>query len=392
MDATLIQPGTILPGAVVRTDQYGDWAAVPEMSGELYVSSTGWTHQFDVRTNKWFAPSRNAPKPDSGDVFVAHRGKDLRVHQLMARAFFGPPPTPAHTVDHLAKYGGDHIRERSDNRVENLRWATKREQCLNRRKQKPRRDGRAIWVWRVGTDVSTAVYYDSALAAAKALGLNAGSVSEVAKYHGAPDPKRVQTSGYHVKHADMEPDKIKPDEEFRAVESFLVSQYGRARDPQTNSFSFTPRKCDGLRSPYLSRTSGPGTTECFKFHGLVAKAWPDIVLPPPDDGVDRTIDHIDRDPTNNVASNLRWATLPEQATNRTLTTTMQKSATPVEVRAPGSETWVPFRTQCEAVKVTNLQHGTKLTQQTISDSLKMAPSGRTINKGKHKGWSIRVGN
>ena len=50
-----------------------------------------------------------------------------------------------------------------------------------------------------------------------------------------------------------------------------------------------------------------------KFHIVVCKMF---VGPPPSKS--HTVDHIDRDPTNNKASNLRWATKSEQVLNRDL--------------------------------------------------------------------------
>ena len=59
---------------------------------------------------------------------VVHKQKIYRVHWLVAIAFLGPPPSAKHTVDHIEKYDGNWKRARADNRVENLRWATKSEQ------------------------------------------------------------------------------------------------------------------------------------------------------------------------------------------------------------------------------------------------------------------------
>lgn len=384
-----LSPGVILPGVVVATNEFGDWARCNGFETELWVSSTGWIWQKDVRRNVWFRPSKNRPSPITGDVFVGHRGKDLRVHRLMALSFFGPPPSQSHTVDHLAKYNGDLVAERSDNRLDNIRWASKREQSLNRNKQKPRRDGRPVLLWKVGADRSTALSFDSSLQAAKTLGLNAGSVSRVAN-----GEKQEQTKDWCVTFAPTtEPLRVADDEEFRAINGNYVSQYGRALDSQTKAFAFTPTRNKGLQYAYLSVGDGAGGSNGRAFHVLVAEAWPDIVGVKPDEILygHHTVHHINQDAVDNRAVNLRWATDSEQSFYTTLTQpVVQKSATPVELRAPGSTVWNRFNTQCDAVKQTNALFGTKLTQTTVSDSLKMSAVGRTINKGKHKGWSIRA--
>ena len=372
------------PTRVVRSDEFGHWACVPGFEDELLVSSRGWVHQKNVRTNEWFLPSQNTPQSGTGDVFVGHRGKDFRVHQLMARAFLGPPPSANHTVDHIAKYGGDFMRERSDNRIENLRWASKSEQSQNRRRQIPRRNGRSVRIWKVGADRSSAVVYESSLAAAKALRLNAGSLSRTA--HGG----QAQTHGFHAEFCVSSIELVAQDEEFREIDGFYVSQYGRALDPQTKQFAFTPQINDGLQYAFISKGKGDGIhTKSFTFHRLVARAWPEVVGVKPSDGGQYTVDHINRNREDNSAANLRWASGAEQSLNRSLTQTRQKSACAVELRAPNSDEWMQFQTQCQAVRVVNTHFGTRLTQTTVSESIKAKPLGRTIEKGRHKGWSIR---
>jgi len=48
------------------------------------------------------------------------------LHRLVAFAFLGPPPTVKHTVDHIDG-------NKSNNVPHNLRWASKSEQCFNRK-------------------------------------------------------------------------------------------------------------------------------------------------------------------------------------------------------------------------------------------------------------------
>ncbi len=49
------------------------------------------------------------------------------VHQLICLAFHGLPPSPRHEVDHI-----NNVRD--DNRPENLRWVTRRENVRNSKK------------------------------------------------------------------------------------------------------------------------------------------------------------------------------------------------------------------------------------------------------------------
>lgn len=53
------------------------------------------------------------------------KGRPVKVHQLVALAFYGEPPSSKYTVDHIN-------RDQSDNRASNLRWACPTAQALNR--------------------------------------------------------------------------------------------------------------------------------------------------------------------------------------------------------------------------------------------------------------------
>lgn len=377
-----IAPGTVLDNVVVRSDQYGRWAVVPNTDEELWVSCTGWTWQFDVHSKSWYPPTKNAPKPVKGDVMVSHRGKNSRVHVLMATTFFGPRPTAEHTVDHIQKHGGDLVKERSDNRIENLRWATKRDQSLNRNQQVARRDGRNVLVWKVGSDPSTAVTYNSSLAAAKALGVNAGSLSRAANINGerTTGSKKKNVGGWEVLFADTkEPMKIAADEVFREYDGFFVSQYGRALDPQTKAWAFTPKPSKGHDYAHISR-SFSGKTESRPFHAVVVMAWPDVVGHRPPFGK-FTVDHRNRNKSDNAAANLRWADDSTQNKNKVVRKTVRRQARAVQLLPPGATTWLDFDNLLAA--------SIKVPLGTIATSLRKKAAGRTISKGKYVGWTIR---
>lgn len=356
---------------------YGLWKPVPGFNNELYASSLGYIWQLNVKTARWMKPVKGTPKTGNGYVVIRHRGRGWRVHILVALAFLGPCPGESYTVDHIAKYDGDFIRERSDNRAVNLRWATTAEQLANRNNTHERR-GRGVIVWKVGCSKSSAVRFDNLCAACRSYGLHPSGARNVAT------GKWVQTKGYHIEFNDQEPFRLFPDEEFRPVDGFLVSQYGRATDRKSGAYNFTPKIHNGQE--YATVGSQHFT---LKFHRLVAKAWPDIVGPCPGEGY--TVDHINRDRSDNRASNLRWATYSEQIINQT----KSKSGNPrlrlaVEAKPPDSDKWERYESMHDAVKQINSRYGTKLTQATFSMSLKINPRGRTLSNGVHSGWSIRA--
>lgn len=59
------------------------------------------------------------------------------LHILMAKYFYGSKPTPEHTVDHID-------RDKSNNHISNLRWATKSEQSSNQHKCRKHKNTKLI--------------------------------------------------------------------------------------------------------------------------------------------------------------------------------------------------------------------------------------------------------
>jgi hypothetical protein len=258
-----------------------------------------------------------------GYLTLVHRQKVRRVHILIASAFHGPKPSPEHTVDHIAKYNGDWQKERSDNRAVNLRWASRIEQAQN--KNQPTR--------------------------------------RVDLYQQGPALWR-------------------PDEEFR--ESFIgikVSQYGRALNKHC-CCPYTPTGTKG--DPYASIGGSNGKRN--RFHLIIALTFPDICGDRPNNET-ATVDHIDRDPSNNIASNLRWATKSEQSFNQTRQDSSQILDTlkvAVECKAPGDATWVAYQSLSEAADKLGIHHNT------IRQAINKNPDGYVIKIREHSGWCFRV--
>ena len=68
---------------------------------------------------------------------VGMMGKSKRVHRLVAEAFLGPQPTPKHVVMHLDDNG-------LNNRVDNLKWGTHKENMEDMRLKSRQAKGEKI--------------------------------------------------------------------------------------------------------------------------------------------------------------------------------------------------------------------------------------------------------
>jgi len=156
LDTDRMQPDTII-------DE--EWKHI--LDGRTQISNIG---RYRSKLGIVSTPSTNR----DGYVSVHIDNKFYRIHTLICEAWHGPKPTPQHTVDHINGI-------RSDNRVENLRWATRREQSLN---QRPRdRTSTSACKPLFGKLVESDVWirFKSISEAAKTLHVNKSQVSECAR-------------------------------------------------------------------------------------------------------------------------------------------------------------------------------------------------------------------
>lgn len=298
-------------------DEYGEFRNVPNQPG-LRVSRNGFIQQKNRRHDYWWPIKKPVPHSESGYNTVVHNHVHLRVCRLVALTFIGNPPSSDYTVDHID-------RNRNNDCVENLRWASRKEQMQNRSKLRPRQT-------RVGEKVQD---------------------GEVFRQF---DPKRS------------------------------VSQFGRIRDDKSGKI-YTPLPPKGSNYPRLI-TNGSH----IQFHNLVAKMWPELVDGSYKPGM--TIDHKDRNPTNNRAENLRWSTKSEQRRNQNRPGNLYQSdiqkviQIAIDIRPPDAE-WQTYSSYMEAARILKSKFAKVVTHNQLGQIVRKHPSGYVATKGIMAGWSFR---
>ena len=227
------------------------------------------------------------PTPDSNGYCRVTRNigddagtKSIMVHKLVALAFIGPQPSANHTVDHIN-------RITSDNRVANLRWADVPTQSKNRDNPTKLQSRRKV---EVSFGNGEWVMCDSVTDACAQFSLNSSHIMEVLQ------GKAKQAKGALVRYA-KEPEIA--GEVWGMAHGIAVSTAGRLK--RKDGAVFVPVPC--AKKGYC-RTMG------FAVHQLVALAF--LGTPP---SSEHTVDHIDRNRSNNCVENLRWATKKEQRAN-----------------------------------------------------------------------------
>ena len=270
--------------------------------------------------------------------------KTFQFHDLVCTAFHGEKPAADYEAHHL-----DHKPE--NNRPDNLCWLSQernKQESHNRtdRTRKPsgpQRSRKTLGRKFQSTDEWTE--YPSITAAAKALHLRPGHVSNVAR------GRQRQTGGYEFKYAEQ-PDL--PGEVWKSLtvntKTIQVSSLGRVVD------SRGVKKAPVRSADKYCRVKVKGKT--YGVHRLVCEAfWG----PPPAPGLQA--DHKDGTKSNNHFENLEWVTDPENKrrsylVNKNRRSNAAKVSKPVYARKhQTNDEWEEYPSMIEAARTLNLKQG-----------------------------------
>jgi len=329
---TLIVRGDELPGV--------EWRTVPGFPQDRVLACN------DGRV--WAKDRNGLERTTRGSIKKATQrskieidGRDYALYQLICRAF--SDGCDGRTVDHgqdgWFKTGPDDdsvVPDCTDNRALNLRWATMSEQSLNRKERKTYRSGMPILVRSLDWDDDEPwEWFASAGKANKAKGVT--NLAKVARGERTFSGRWIAKWAEPLETQDDLPGEIWV-EALGSKGRSRVSNMGRACQINGNSnnewgHKFTPQICDGIDYAAL------GTQQ---FHRVVFFSFGGTLAPR------ETVDHIDRDPSNNKLDNLRAATRSEQRDNQDrqpASETQNDRKLRVEARAvdaPPGTPWMPF--------------------------------------------------
>lgn len=317
---------------------------------KAYVSSKG---RFMNRHGVVYTPK---PMPNGySRVFFK---QDMAFHRLVCRVFNGPPPS----IEHKEVNHKDH--DPTNNTPENLEWCTRTENNAHRKKF----DNTALRSLPVegkrAEDPEDAfVFYRSSAEAARQLGLDHSHVSHSAK-HG------TVTKGYEFRPGTTREPNMLEGEEWKSIGNgeISVSSLGRIFNKRFGTvYTPIPRSNGYCVVTILGKLQQVHRLVCEAFHGA-----------PPGETTD--VDHIDMDPSNNSAENLRWVTKSQNISaswerNNSRGTSASKTRRPVDAQRLGSSTWIRYESACEAARCLSLDSG--------------AVSHRCKSHGTHGGYRFR---
>ena len=246
----------------------------------------------------------------SGYCVVRICGRKFLVHRLVAHAFLGPPPIEA-------AWQVNHIDGNcSNNRKDNLEWASHSENILHSYATNPSRGNaglsstRPVMVRHMGSHNWTR--FSSIKLAAETMSQPYATVT--GRCH-----KNSQVDDYEYKFAPVQQVEL-PGEEWRPmlgprsgrrVDGRMISSHGRVSNTKTGRVSFGRVRKDGYFITHIKLGSKSHYRDEL-VHRLVAASF--LGLPPSPDHWQ--INHRDMNRSNNAVENLEYVTPAENNAHR----------------------------------------------------------------------------
>lgn len=278
------------------------WKVIPNFT-KYEVSTLGRVRY--IKTSNVLKPTLYA------DYFMVTMQNDsnkkvcIRVHLLVARTYL-TKPSIKHTVDHMDK-------NKQNNSLENLRYATPSQQCRNRKKRKPG-STREKAIYQV--DVKTRVIiklWKGMTEASKDLSISTGDISQVCK------GKRKTAGGFGWRYAES---VLQDGEEFRdayysfdkssTIEGLQVSNKGKVKFVEEDRITTGTEKTGYRRIRYHNTM--------YYVHRLVAFTF----LENPENPEQTQVNHKNKVGYDNFVENLEWCTNRENSLHRSQTLATRK--------------------------------------------------------------------